>query len=91
MSAHTPGPWAYIGQIVQGPHGEEIATTRLERYTTDERRSANTRLIAASPELLDALRALVGWHDCFSLKDGEADLPVVVRARAAIAKAEGRP
>jgi hypothetical protein len=49
---------------------------------------ANARLISAAPELLDALKKLVGWYDCFQLKEGEADLPVIVKSRAAIAKAE---
>jgi hypothetical protein len=49
---------------------------------------ANSRLISAAPELLDALKKLVGWYDCFQLKEGEADLPVIVKSRAAIAKAE---
>jgi len=49
---------------------------------------ANAALIAAAPELLDALKKLVGWYDCFQLKEGEADLPVIVKSRAAIAKAE---
>jgi hypothetical protein len=51
---------------------------------------ANARLIAAAPELLDALKRLIGEHADL----GEVDFTVdecaaIEQARAAIAKAEG--
>lgn len=48
---------------------------------------ANARLIAAAPELLEALRqceALMASHPAFNISDAR------IAARAAIAKAEGR-
>ena len=50
---HTPGPWSalrYAGEI-SGPDGEMIAPRVFG--------SANARLIAAAPELLEALEAVV--------------------------------
>ena len=44
----------------------------------------------AAPELLEALKKIVAWHDCFPPTSGEADLPIISQARAAIAQAEGR-
>jgi len=94
----TPGPWTYedcfhpefiirakgLGVIARSiyPDGNGIGR-------------ANARLIAAAPELLDALR---GFLDCIGTRkpdvDGYYSEPIhrdeVERARAAIAKAEGR-
>lgn len=52
-----------------------------------EEKAANTRLIAAAPDLLAALKALLpeGWGD----DDTMDHIPGVKQARAAIAKAEG--
>ena len=90
---HTPGPWiAHEGAIFQEkPHGEVsplICDTINGRKFTGEERGANARLIAAAPELLDALQSLLArvssdiianqcWHE-----EQRA-------ARAAIAKATG--
>ena len=97
---HTPGPWEikpeesnrnYIrirGSLV----GElyKIANVPLPDYDCERDAKecrANTRLIAAAPDLLEALQNLVdqceqepGWHQA----------PAIQSARAAIAKAEGR-
>jgi hypothetical protein len=54
----------------------------------DERTAeANARLIAAAPDLLDALRTIVEYGPQSGMK---ADAPMLIAARAAIAKAEGR-
>ena len=57
---------------------------------TYERAEADARLIAVAPELLEALKKIVAWHDCFPPTSGEEDLPIISQARAAIAQAEGR-
>lgn len=72
------------------PHYSDVATLIAETVN-DERKSiqeANARLIAAAPELLDALRYVVAVYDkgtCGSTVEMAFD-----RARAAIAKAEGQ-
>ena len=95
---HTPGPWVNrtVGDPTNKSGGQiyagkvNVATCHFGSHDTPEYDDykANARLIAAAPELLDALKKLVGWYDCFQLKEGEADLPVIVKSRAAIAKAE---
>jgi hypothetical protein len=54
MSAHTPGPWTYQEQagsfFINSPKRYSLATT------SDE---ANARLIAAAPELLEALETVI--------------------------------
>ncbi len=85
---HTKGPWnyksgyimqgdTYIAEILVGPDCEPVETAL-----------ANSRIIAASPDLLEALKAMCEeWrrHGCCDSRDVE------YRAERAIAKAEGRP
>ena len=62
---HTAGPWTYggAGGLIGGPDGIRVADCNgLERDS--EERQANCRLIAAAPELLEALREVVqDWQD----------------------------
>jgi hypothetical protein len=60
---HTPGPWSYgyygcSGYCVNGG-GQHIATSILYKRDGGE---ANARLIAAAPEMLAALQALLDFH-----------------------------
>ncbi|MBH9442481.1 hypothetical protein ACTMQP_12600 [Pseudomonas aeruginosa] len=94
MSKHTPGPW---GQdkwgSLQTEGGQDVLLRGITTISagSDERiaeAEANTRLIAAAPELLEALRACVS-----RITDEVADaefLDEVEQARAAIAKATGQ-
>jgi hypothetical protein len=97
--AHTPGPWTLGpmngGQVSvrasrTGLGGEHFAATlaTVEIYDEDEPADegqwhANARLIAAAPDLLEALRIA---HDA----DSECDCPRDCYMAKAIAKAEGR-
>lgn len=83
-AAHTPGPWF----VLQNPMGSDCITAEDcticsmpdwdDDYANEE--AANARLIAAAPDLLEALQGLM-HKDC-----GE---PAFFAARAAIAKATG--
>jgi hypothetical protein len=98
---HTPGPWrldAYRdsgrpnpGTIVaDNPHGEgaeEVASINWIAGGFHAEQVANARLIAAAPELLEALTALMEFWDSGSPVHPGAE--VVSEARAAIAKATG--
>jgi len=58
---HTPGPWqtdCYL--TVRTQQGTSIAQA-LSKYTTLDEAPHNARLIAAAPELLDALRKADAW------------------------------
>ena len=89
MSAHTPGPWSLNGVmamdtplwIVSIP-GEQ-ARIEVADYSVES--EGNARLIAAAPDLLAAIRALLRETD---LRDGTQ--AAWEKAHAAIAKAEGR-
>lgn len=83
MSGHTLGPWkvapAREGIIdIFDAHDHDVVTLYGGRM-------GNAQLIAAAPELLEALRALVHGFESYENVD-----PLLAAARAAIAKAEGR-
>ena len=92
MSNHTPGPWVVVDDhpdkacyyIQEKNHLDEIAT--IYRY---ERNPCNTladaRLIAAAPELLEALEQVVSFVDA---GQGTWTVEEQQKARAAIARAK---
>jgi len=85
--AHTPGPWTLAslptksGRNRRGLCGGGRRICDISIY--DERDAANARLIAASPELLAALR--------MCLLNGNLDQQERDMGNAALSKAEGRP
>lgn len=97
MSAHTPGPW-----FTSRPHGTIYIEARLRGSTLQEvaavgpteapeQQEANARLVAAAPELLEALQLLEA-EMVLSGNAGSEDYgwkPAIEKTRAAIAKATG--
>ena len=86
-TAHTPGPWAHLGQgeINGVENGGTVDVCSVYLRTVEGRTEANARLIAAAPDLLAALIELEPYmHEGAKLQ----------RARAAITKAlppQGKP
>ena len=102
MNKHTPGPWKFGWEsfdrewaIVTTISGSIIANVTTETGPDAISKpaprkmpaEANARLIAAAPNMLDALREFVGAVDAGT---HFADLSVLQNARTAIALAEGR-
>jgi hypothetical protein len=89
---HTPGPWRREMEEIYATidyNDYLIADATGDTDLEIEEAEANANLIAAAPELLAALKALMpkGWdHD-----DTMDHIPGVKLARLAIAKAEGKP
>lgn len=102
-AAHTPGPWELAK--FEMPHGTEICIKEsslksasggwqfadrictIGNYADNE---ANARLIAAAPEMLEALQYVVKWHREHDSGEGELfGLNFVTTAIAAIRKATG--
>lgn len=75
---HTPGPWTLFDRLVQGRGGAPVAAVHGPHAY------ANARLIAAAPELLEALKAALSYADM------EMHHETVDEYWALIAKAEGR-
>lgn len=101
MSPYTPGPWAALliktdvqihaeaSPRVSDPRGGPVAYV-VGRGVHTAVRAANANLIAAAPDLLEALQAYIERE-----RELHGDMPIGMRrvtdaARAAIAKATGR-
>lgn len=98
MATHTPGPWRWLNAITlisDKGRKHAVLTSDDVLQTTDEHgllvkltpSHPNARLMAAAPDLLEALKGLVAAVDAAD-PAGEWDARGV--ALAAIAKAEGR-
>jgi len=101
MSNHTPGPWVVV--CTDENHGHIFIDQDCDRGRPDlarispmngaglETNRANARLIAAAPDLLEALVQAVEQLEADYVPtplDGTAAL--IRKLRAAITKAEGR-
>ena len=87
MSKHTPGPWTV--DRVEMPSGPlwTIHSEATPGLLADVWREPNARLIAAAPELLDALKECADRLH-IHMKHTE-DLVADMKAQKVIAKAEG--
>jgi len=102
---HTKGPWAvdlgyelYDGSIhpmiifTDDGRGNGVEIPSRDDYEREWRNTeahANARLIAAAPDLLEALEAVIAAHDVGVLDDPIGWSAADTAARAAIAKAKG--
>ena len=86
---HTPGPWNYdrSGYSLYVNSGRELVTALSMDGKRLETSEANARLIAAAPDLLEALKSVIAWLDA-SDESAFSDSQLAL-ARAAIAKATG--
>lgn len=98
MSKHTPGPWE-ARKALEAVYEQDfyiISSAGVVGYWkggkswhTDDKwvlTEADARLIAAAPELLEALQAIT---DLYDTDEGCRSTPEYIAARAAIAKATG--
>jgi hypothetical protein len=65
--SHTPGPWIvyedwYIKSL-NGIGSHATVCAPIGPKISDDEHRANARLIAASPDLMNALQKFVAWHD----------------------------
>ena len=82
---HTPGQWVVTGwNLVFGSKAVEINVHFDSGVSGTLEMHANANLIAAAPDLLEALSEVVEW-----LEHGDHAGPMHSKARAAIAKAKG--
>ena len=94
---HTPGPWYYsIGEFISDGVGGHVASAWL--LNSIDEREANGNLIAAAPELLDALKATHeelkdDLHEAKEAFQGDIYIQrleeLINKCNQAIAKAEG--
>jgi hypothetical protein len=92
---HTPGPWkvkAGSNAVLAGrkqicSHVNAASVLPVNIVQDYEIATANARLIAAAPDLLEALKDIVEFWD--SIVPTDAVNQMHINARAAIAKATG--
>jgi hypothetical protein len=104
MNAHTAGPWKVRFQgpvaVIDADNGRipwsglasvitEVENEETGRRATDPEGVANARLIATAPEILEALRRLLGAAviSAATGKPFSANAPGIVAARYALEKA----
>lgn len=99
MIGHTPGPWyaegSDIGSAENITVGVAIAGRTDDGYISHAQVQANANLMAAAPELLEALRLAA---DAIDLAQAQVDsdndrynlCKRLVAVKRALAKAEGR-
>lgn len=88
---HTPGPWAVIEGDFRGVKIEGEDQAEVARCPGDKQGRIDARLIAAAPELLEALQRIANGQEM----EGEfTHVETVARyqeiARSAIAKSTGK-
>lgn len=104
MSKHTPGPWKVMPRInnfIDIEHSQNLvkgaitlALCRVQaRQSWEDEAQANARLIAAAPDLLEALQGMVSaWNMVCDAQGWERDhIQQQKDACFAIAKATGEP
>lgn len=100
---HTPGPWKRIAigkrQVITSGHGWLVELPKRGEPETDlqaQQLEADYDLMAAAPELLEALKLLLKWSDADETvrqsleEDTQSQSKAIGMARAAIARAEGK-
>jgi hypothetical protein len=95
VAKHNSGEWrvhgvggygALNGVSIKDSHGLTLAVAIGD--VPELKAEENARLIAAAPELLEALQEFLSEYDGFQNGDGDP-CPTLQRARAAIARATG--
>jgi hypothetical protein len=87
----TPAPWEIAGRYIKGP-GDNGNIARAVEYVGEWRAEgeANLRLIAAAPELYEALTSLRRQAKFWGTSDVDADTSAAIMASdIALAKARG--
>ena len=99
--SHTPGPWELAMSadgcfILFGAKGRNLLTIPLDEQ--NEEKTANARLIAAAPELLECLKhiqgivsesqGVAGWHQNGQVASWD-ELGICEEINAVLAKVRG--
>ena len=92
IGSYTPGPWHVQWDnpvIVQNEPGQAVADCDSNVYIEFRAKESNARLIAAAPDLLEALKELLEGNPPGKVEFHTTEFGIDL-ARKAIAKAEGR-
>lgn len=98
----TPGPWEWwtsnsflrLSSKATGKDGDVIDSFKMsDGQTSLSVKVDDMHLIAAAPDLLLAMQAIMNNYDAFRIRSGKENEPqniIMLNARAAIAKALGK-
>lgn len=94
----TPGPWfvdpVFRSEWIDGADGKTVADCRAFSFRTIEENRANAHLIAAAPEMYEALKRqqanIRRWLETGVAADPEESKSISDQIDAALAKAEDR-
>lgn len=94
---HTPGPWTLNGRFIGTADcdwwhpGNEKVVAEILKYGGTRPHEANALLIAAAPELLEACKFVLKYHNMRLDKSDDSELPFQLAdaVQKAIEKAEG--
>jgi hypothetical protein len=99
MTELTPGPWRFEWDLqheytytIVAPLGAGGKTPLVADIITSDNAEANARLIAASPDLLEALQGVKSWMEDCMIDTQDPELPSRMaydQTCAAIAKTKG--
>jgi hypothetical protein len=91
--SYSPGPWRSKGGSIKAlSHGKEYTVAIVDRKKfTSEGRAGNARLIAASPEMLEALRLIERWtsDEVIASRGTKVERYIMELVRPLIYKADG--
>ena len=90
MTEHTPGPWQDAGGwFVTAPERQLVVAEVYAVGRPDEEVDANTRLIAAAPDLLAACELALATFRRDRMEEIDDREPEIDALRAAVAQARG--
>lgn len=91
---HSPGPWNEHDGTIYSREGRRIAETAWPENGTSDEVQGNAALIAAAPDMLEALKSAKAHMDYIANETKrnwrQSDQTIYELISAAIAKAEGR-
>ena len=91
---HTPGPWVwneFYDDLRPLWYSEMSQGFGYLSWDNTQAREANAHLIAAAPDLLEALDRMIAEYDLWGgYNDDGFESGTILSARAAIAKAKGQ-
>lgn len=88
MKKHTPGPWYYHESVNAHDQGLIISEETGANVAVVYNGKADTSLIAAAPELLEALESIYPVA-CRRLSGTTQGEPILAKVREALSKAKG--
>jgi hypothetical protein len=94
MTKHTQGPWFAEGSRIVSEGNRNLTIARVGVAADGDYSKDNAKLVAAAPDMLEALEYCKSWFEKYSptaeLISGKyAPHPMLICIDAAIAKAKG--